>query len=343
MNNPEMVSRTVYYQLADLFEISAVYYHEGRLILRARPHGSAAEAVEAMHRRLRAAGFEASVKEDAHGLLIGVREVTRFKWPVVNIILFLATVVTVFFAWPGPPARRIEYAVALMTILLFHEFGHYLAGRRRGVLMSLPYFLPAPGFINIIGTFGAVIKSRSFFTNRRDLIEVGAAGPIAGFVISVIALSIGLHYSQIVATGMSGGLQLGDSLLMRLLTRVIIGPIPEGYDFVLSPAAFAGWVGLLVTMLNLLPLGQLDGGHILYGLVGHYQHLVGKIFLAIIFVLGFWWPGWWLFAALAFLFRLNHPPTYNDAMPLPLSARLLGLAAILIFVIGFIPVPITLN
>jgi membrane-associated protease RseP (regulator of RpoE activity) len=241
-----------------------------------------------------------------------------------------------YFRQPGKIMEQVEFTLALMAILLFHEFGHYLAGKRRGVLMSLPYFIPAP---NIVGTFGAIIKSRSPFTNRRDLIEVGATGPIAGFVISIIALSIGLYHSEIVQANIEGGMILGDSLLLKFLAWLIIGPIPEGYDFYLAPAAFAGWVGLLVTMINLLPLGQLDGGHIIYGLIGRKQHLVSKFFIVVMMLLGFWWQGWWFFGLLVFLFGIYHPPTLDDNRPISTGARIMGLMAILIFVICFIPVP----
>jgi membrane-associated protease RseP (regulator of RpoE activity) len=240
-----------------------------------------------------------------------------------------------FFKESGVIADRLEFTIALMDILLFHEFGHYLAGKRRGVLMSLPYFLPAPNFI---GTFGAVIKSRTPFTNRRDLIEVGAAGPIAGFVVSLIALAIGLNNTEIIQVE-SGGLILGDSLLLKFLAWLIVGPIPEGFDFVLSPAAFAGWVGLLVTTINLLPLGQLDGGHIIYGLIGPKQRSISRLFIVFMMILGFWWQGWWFFGILVFLFGLNHPPTLNDSIPISNVARIMGLMAVVIFLICFIPVP----
>jgi membrane-associated protease RseP (regulator of RpoE activity) len=280
------------------------------------------------------------------------------KFPTVNVILFFATLLTMVFAplitsdmifKPSEAYKyitetnflgdQIEFAIALMAILIFHEFGHYFAGRRRGVFMSFPYFLPAP---NIAGTFGAVIKSRSPITNRRDLIEVGATGPVAGFIISLIVLSIGLNNSEIRLVGEGSGLILGDSLLLKFLTWLIVGPIPEGYDFYLSSAAFAGWVGLLVTMLNLLPLGQLDGGHIIYGLFGKWQHTISKLFAVAMMILGFWWPGWWFFGVLVFLFGLKHPPTLNDNMVLPASARWLGYFAIFIFIISFVPIPFAL-
>lgn len=312
-----------------------------------------------MKKRLKPSGFEVSIRDEADGLLIGIKESGIRRIPRLNILLFLATLITMFFApvlstefifkpqvvydflgQPGVIQERLEFTLALITILLFHEFGHYLVGRRRGVLMSLPYFIPAP---NIAGTFGAIIKSRSPITNRRDLIEVGATGPIAGFVISVIALSIGLMDSRIVMTGPEPAIMLGDSLLLKFLAWLIIGPIPEGYDFILSPAAFAGWVGLLVTMLNLLPLGQLDGGHVIYGLIGRNQHRISKLFSAAMMVLGFWWPGWWLFGILVLLFGINHPPTLNDSMEISKTARFLGAAAIIIFIISFIPVPFALK
>jgi membrane-associated protease RseP (regulator of RpoE activity) len=127
------------------------------------------------------------------------------------------------------------------------------------------------------------------------------------------------------------------------LSWLIIGPIPSGFDFMLTPAAFAGWVGLLVTMINLLPLGQLDGGHIVYGLVGRFQYRIGRVFLIIMLGLGFWWYGWWFFGILVFLFGVNHPPTLNDSRDIPRHARILGIIALIIFVISFIPTPFRLN
>jgi len=350
MKNPDLTSKSVYYQLADLFEIAAIYHHGPRLFFRARPwpYVERGEALATVRQRLTTAGFKADITEEGDGFLIVVGSQGGFRIPRLNIILFLATLVTMFFApailtfdlnyfnQPGAVADRVEFTIALMAILLFHEFGHYLAGRRRGVLMSLPYFIPAP---NIVGTFGAVIKSRSPFTNRRDLIEVGAAGPIAGFVVAVAALMYGLQQAAIVPIGSHEGLWLGYSLLIKFLSWLVVGPLPDGYDYVLGPAAFAGWVGLLVTMINLLPLGQLDGGHIIYGLIGRWQHKISRVFLVAMMILGFWWAGWWFFGVLVFLFGINHPPTYNDDKKLPLPARVMGIASLVIFVISFIPMP----
>jgi len=162
-------------------------------------------------------------------------------------------------------------------------------------------------------------------------------------VVSVVALSIGLYNSEIVKADLEGGMILGDSLLLKFLAWVIIGPIPEGYDFFLSPAAFAGWVGLLVTMINLLPLGQLDGGHIIYRLIGRKQRSISKIFIVFMMFLGFWWQGWWFFGLLVFLFGINHPPTLNDSLQISPASRAMGLAAVAIFIICFIPVPFDLQ
>ena len=348
MKDPDTISRAIYHQMADLFEVSAIYDQKDRLLFRARPYFDKNEAVSKMRRRLHRAGFEAAVREDHDGFLISVREIPRPKIPRLNILLFLATLLTMFLAplfsgagWDylrdqTAMNEQLKYAVALMAILLFHEFGHYLAGRRRGILMSLPYFIPAP---TPIGTFGAVIKSRSPFTNRRDLIEVGAAGPISGFVIAIIVLAIGLNNAEIVIPEAGGNLILGDSLLIRFLSWLLLEPIPEGYSIASSNLIFAGWVGLLVTMINLLPLGQLDGGHIIYGLLGRWQHKISRLFLMAMLLLGFLWPGWWFFGGLVFILGINHPPTYDDTTPLSKTAKILGWAAIIIFIICFIPAP----
>jgi len=332
----DLLSKSIYYQMTDLFEVSAIYTHKDRLIFKTRERPVKDDSMNILRERLNKSGFEVKYTKSDDDTIIEVVPHSKKKLPYLHIILFLATLASIYFAQSGVMMERIEFTFSLIVILLFHEFGHYFTGRRRGVLMSLPYFLPAPNFI---GTFGAIIKSRSPLLNRRDLIEVGASGPIAGFVISIIALVIGLQNSQIVMSGGLNEIALGDSLLLKFLSWLIVGPIPEGYDISLSHASFAGWVGILVTMLNLLPMGQLDGGHIIYGLFGKAQHIIGKIFVLVLMGLGFYWPGWWFFGGLVFIFGLKHPPTINDAEPVPFHARLLGIIAILIFIISFIPIP----
>ncbi len=235
----------------------------------------------------------------------------------------------------------IEFTIAMISILLIHEMGHFIAGRRRQIVTSWPYFIPAP---NIIGTFGAVIKSKSPFWNRRDLIEVGAAGPIAGWIVAVGWLVYGLTKSTILPqTDFSPDQMLfsleGESILMHYLAPLLIGPLPVDHFYRLTEAAFAGWVGLLVTAINLLPIGQLDGGHIAYGLGRKNQYALGKIALVGLILLGFSSPTWWFFAAFGLFFGVNHPPTLNDDRPLSRVAFAMGIISCVIMVLSFTPVP----
>ncbi len=339
MKNIDQMSQTLYYQLADLYEVNAIYHHGDTLLFRVNPYGDPSESESLMKKRLGDAGFDATISNEGTGAMIRVKASEKKKFPWLNILLFILTLGTMYYVFPGDFGMKMEFIISLSAILLFHEFGHYFAGKHRGVIMSLPYFIPAP---NIVGTFGAIIKSKTPFTNRRDLIEVGAAGPVSGFIISLIVLIYGLQESTFIATGRAD-LIFGSSLLFKFLGWLILGPTPAGHTIHLSPAAFAGWVGLLVTMLNLLPIGQLDGGHIIYGLAGRLQHKIGQFFLGVLAVMGFWWFGWWFFGLLIFIFGLKHPPTMNDGMELPLHARILGYAAIVIFILSFIPEPFKLG
>jgi membrane-associated protease RseP (regulator of RpoE activity) len=260
-----------------------------------------------------------------------------------------------------------------MTILTAHELGHYLTCRRYGLAATLPFFIPAPNlpyfvptpnlayFVrspSLFGTFGAFIKIKPI-NWKRQLFDVGAAGPIAGFILSVPALAIGLSFSKIVPGGLSKGtLTLGEPLLLKIGSALILGPLPDGSDIFLHPAAFAGWVGLLVTSLNLLPIGQLDGGHVAYALLGKKRKLASSIALAALVVLGlFFFSGWliWGIIGLAFALvvrlkrpvglyrlaiRLVHPPIQDETAPLGRGRAILGLILILIFILSFIPDPV---
>lgn len=249
------------------------------------------------------------------------------------------------------------FAMALMAILLAHESGHYLRARRYGLNASPPYFLPAPPVVNFIGTFGAFIRLRSQVLDRQQLMDVGAAGPWAGFAVAVVALVVGLLRSQLVPeVGPSGQfvvladfqLYLGDSPIFWALRDLLIG---EG-TVQLHPLAFAGWLGLLVTTLNLLPLGQLDGGHVLYALLGKRQGLVSTVALVGLIVLGYvvgrevspwiaWF--WWTWAGLILIVgrgRLVHPSVLDPHRPLPPSRKLVGVATLVLFLATFSPVPV---
>jgi membrane-associated protease RseP (regulator of RpoE activity) len=173
----------------------------------------------------------------------------------------------------GQLVHGVSYAASLMGILLAHEFGHYIAARLRGVPASLPYFLPMP--FSPFGTWGAVIAMPSRITSRRALLEIGAAGPLAGMAVAIPVLIGGLRMS-VVKPMEPGALLEGQCLLYLLIKRVVLGPIAEGHDVFLHPVAFAGWAGFFVTMINLLPYGQLDGGHIAYALLGPRQDRIGR-------------------------------------------------------------------
>lgn len=243
------------------------------------------------------------------------------------------------------------FSVPLLLILLGHEMGHYLTARRYRMDVSPPYFIPAPHWLNVIGTFGAFIRLRSAMVNRVMLLDVGAAGPVASFVLSVPAVLLGAAWSERVALPGAGPtsflvvfdgqpIWLGGSLAFHALVGLVGA---SGGVLALHPLAFAGWLGLFVTALNLFPLAQLDGGHILYGLLGPGQRWVGRVFLALLLVLGVWWWGWWLWAGLILVLgrgSIGHPAVFDPEFPVTGGRRWLGRACILIFGLTFVPLPI---
>ena len=246
---------------------------------------------------------------------------------------------TYFVGLADGPVGALWYSLGLITILLTHEMGHYLMARKHGVETTLPYFIPLP--LPPFGTMGAVIKMEGRIPNRRALLDVSVAGPLAGMVAIVPAILVGLRLSRVVTLSSlgEGAITLGDSLLFSFLARLSIGVLPPGQDVVLHPLAFAGWVGLLVTALNLLPVGQLDGGHIVYALFWKKNRMVSAIFYWLfLFVCLFFYFGWFLLVVVLTLIR-RHPPTVDDTMPLDTKRKVLGLFALVIFVLAFTPVP----
>lgn len=268
----------------------------------------------------------------------------------IHIILFVATVFTTLLAGalqqgvdpfkePWGLIRGVPFSFALMAILLTHEMGHYLMSRYHHVSATLPYFIPSPS--PIIGTFGAFIRMNSPIMHKRALLDIGATGPIAGFVVSICAVALGLHYSEVVKADESlSSLGLGAPLVFRFLSDLIIGPQEEGYDILLHPIAFAGWIGLFVTALNLIPIGQLDGGHVVYAIFGERHRILSLVMVPILITLGFFgWPGWYLWALLPLVFGIRHPPIVNPDESLDGRRKIIGWATLVIFVITFAPVP----
>lgn len=248
-------------------------------------------------------------------------------------------------AWAG----GLTFSLPLLAILLCHELGHYLTARHYQLDVSPPYFIPAPPVIAWIGTLGAFIRLRTILTDRRQLIDVGAAGPFAGFVVAVPILALGLLWSRPVPEGgftgvavdLGGGplWQLGDSLVTLAVRRLALGDLPP---LALHPTAFAGWFGMFITALNLLPLAQLDGGHVLYAALPRRHEALARGFWLVLMLLGFLWVGWWVWGALVLALsrgRLGHPPVLDAYRPLPKSRRWLAWASLALFLITFTPVP----
>ncbi|GAB4416400.1 MAG: site-2 protease family protein [Thermodesulfovibrionales bacterium] len=272
------------------------------------------------------------------------------KIPYLHILLFILTFFSTLFAGaffqkginllrePWRIYEGLPFASALMVILLGHELSHYFASRKHHTKATLPYFIPAP---SIIGTFGAFIKMKSPIVTRKALIDIGASGPIAGFILSVIASVVGLSYSTLVpAAATRGALNLGDSLLFSLLSRLVLGAPPDSYDILLHPVAFAGWIGLFVTSLNLIPVGQLDGGHIAYAFLGERHNIISRVLVAALLLLGiFLWEGWAVWGVLMIALGLRHPPVIYWEVPLDRKRRFTGMLALIVFVITFIPSP----
>jgi len=305
----------------------------------------------------------------------------RRRWmPAVNAALFVLTIATTVLAGAGSvplPQGGLDvrgvveaglpFSAALVGILLAHEMGHYLLARGWRVSTTLPFFLPVPFGV---GTLGAVIRIRSPIPTRDAEIDIGVAGPIGGLLVAVPLYAWGLAHSEVRAVGEvvssnggspwalvtawmqglpiaagSGDVQLmGESLATWAIGKAVVGSLPAGQDVVLHPVAFAAWIGLFVTALNLIPLGQLDGGHAIYGLFGQRRALwISRtiswgLLLSGIF-LSWNWLVWW--ALTRFVVKLTHPPALDEAPP-RLGRRGLAVAALLLFAATFVPVPIQL-
>jgi membrane-associated protease RseP (regulator of RpoE activity) len=275
------------------------------------------------------------------------------KFPYLNILLFILTFISTLIvgamhegvdvvAEPLKIYRGWPFSVTLLLILLSHEFSHYIASKKHGIEASLPYFIPAP---TLFGTLGAVIRMKAPITTKNALIDIGASGPIAGFIISVVASIIGLYFSKVIPTSDTASfISLGDSLLFQGLSRLILGSVPDNYDVFLHPVALAGWIGFFVTSLNLIPIGQLDGGHILYALLGGKHTTISKLLIAVMFVMGLLlWEGWIVWGVLLIVLGFKHPPIVYSEMPLDPKRKIIGWIALVIFVLTFTPVPIVVQ
>jgi membrane-associated protease RseP (regulator of RpoE activity) len=231
------------------------------------------------------------------------------------------------------------YAVTLIGILLGHELGHFLTCRYYKIDATLPYFIPFP---NLIGTLGAFIKIKSRITRKKQLFDIGVAGPLTSFFLSVPLLVIGLSLSKAVpSVPRDSSIIFGEPLLLKIVGGAIFKGISSDFDIILHPIGFAAWVGILVTALNLFPIGQLDGGHIFYAFVGRRSKNFSRYILMAFIIMGiFFWVGWLVWAALIAKLGLKHPQIVDEDIPLPRTRRIIGYGLVIIFILSFIPDPI---
>jgi membrane-associated protease RseP (regulator of RpoE activity) len=289
----------------------------------------------------------------------------------VPLLLFVLTCLSTFVAYPGDlialalvflstgslPAgvsgsvvgelavMGLQYSACLMTILLCHEMGHFLQTKRYGVPATLPFFIPMP--MPPIGTMGAVIAMSPNMGNRRALFDIGITGPLAGLVPTLIFLVVGLWWSSPKPIQPNSEL-IGSPVLLQFLAWLKFGALPPGVGIDVHPMAFAGWVGLLITSLNLIPIGQLDGGHVLYALLRKRAHRVARFLLTaaavavVVSAVVYHYPMWILMVLLLFVMGPIHPPTANDDVPLGTARIVLGWLTLAFIFVGFTPTPFKL-
>jgi membrane-associated protease RseP (regulator of RpoE activity) len=383
--------------IARYFDIESVTSGGGKLPFLMRYVGKLRVDSERAHRELSAAlksqRYTVLLLEENGQQIIqlmpGLAKLTRSN-PWINLIFFILTVLSVLmagtiYAYEGPEPQGtsellrliwnnlglgVPFAVSLLAILLAHEFGHYLAGRYHKTAVTLPYFLPFP--LSPFGTLGAFIQLKEPPRNKRVLLDIGIAGPLAGLVVAIPVLLIGLSLSkldqfpQFVAAG--DGFSLEGNSIIYLISKFLVFrqwlPSPVDYggvapifywvrylftslptpfggtDVFLHPVAWAGWAGLLVTALNLIPAGQLDGGHILYSLLGKRADIILPIVLFGIGALGFFWSGWWLWVFLILFMGRTHAQPLDQITNLDNGRKLLAIFGLVIFIMVFIPVPL---
>lgn len=283
----------------------------------------------------------------------------RPRW-WLHILLFCITLITTtffgaFFAgdlpqsWATLPLSSLlanpffyleglKFSVPLLVILVCHEMGHYIACRRHGLVATPPFFIPAPFGI---GTFGAVIRIKEPLRNKRQLFDVGVAGPISGFIALIPFLIYGIAASTVTDLPIEHGfIVFGEPLIFKLLSHLIHPGLRSGGDLLMNPVGTAAWFGLLVTALNMLPFAQLDGGHVAYAMFGRLHRRAAWPLLAVLFALGFRWPGWWIWTVIALVLGVRHPRMWDEDWRLDSGRRWIGWLTFAIFVLCFMANPI---
>ena len=331
-------------------------------------------------------------KEDDLVIVIRSMPIEKIGNPWLNILLFVVTLVTVLYAGSMHSSESVEvlrgtemtdgnitawlmlrvlwtgwpFALSLLGILLAHEMGHYIAARKHGASVTLPYFIPFPS--GFLGTMGAVIQMKGAIRNKRVLLDVALSGPLAGLAVAIPVVVIGLHLSEVTPLPVSG-FQLEGNSIMYLAAKYLVfgellpkpldyGQVPAvihwivffftgnpgpggGTDVFIHPVALAGWAGMLVTGLNLIPVGQLDGGHILYVLFGKSARSWRPLVIVLLVALGFVWSGWWIWAVLLYVFGQSHPEVLDEITELDDYRRSLAFVALILFFLLIVPVPVS--
>ncbi len=283
-----------------------------------------------------------------------------------SLVLFLVTVASVFLAGALEPAvvggnaflllnarEGLALAGGLLSILFAHEMGHYLACRYYGVDATLPHFIPSPWLpvlglwfwrpLSMIGTFGAFIRIRGPIPHRRALFDIGVAGPLAGFLVCLPVLWFGIQGAAVRPLSPEGGIFFGEPLAFQWLSRLLHGPIPDDQTLVIGQLGLAAWFGLFVTALNLMPIGQLDGGHVTYALLRERSRLVSRLGSWACVALVVFSPSWILWAILVRILGRRHPPTLDDEAPVGRARVVLGVFTLVVFAVCFVPNPVVVS
>lgn len=325
-------------ELAGIFHIEGWEMRDGGLRFRGRLLTDPESAFSTLTERLRPLGYVPQLLRPDELALLRLAPATRGgevrRWALPAGLL-VATVLSTLFV------GGLAYAASIMGILLVHELGHYVTARLYGMRVSLPYFIPMP--VSLLGTMGAIIRMRSPVPDRRALFDVGIAGPLAGLAVAIPVTVLGLRLSRIVpdVSDLPGVLQFGEPLLFRALAHLVLGPVPSGHTILVHPVGFAGWLGFFVTALNLIPAGQLDGGHIAYAVLGRRHNTVALVTVVALFgtALYFSQPMWAVWGVLLLSLGHRHPPPLNDLTPLGPVRRTIGVLSWGLFLILITPVP----
>jgi membrane-associated protease RseP (regulator of RpoE activity) len=360
-----LVTDTLLRPLVDeVFAVHEREVHRGAIAYRGLLRTDPARAVDVLLERFRPFGYTPFLRPEGGEIVLQALPLVEPRAQqrlLLTAGLFVLTCLSTLLAgtyFVGSPAfdgfrgapgiafmlSGVPFAATLLAILGVHEFGHYFAGRHHRASVSLPYFIPAPPPLFLFGTLGAVIRMRSPVRDRNSLFDIAAAGPLAGLVVAIPAMALGLAWSSLVPRP-PDAIVFGDSVLRGLLIHLRFGAIPEGMAVFTHPVADAAWVGFFVTALNLFPVGQLDGGRIAYALFGRHHRTVGVATFAALILLGVATRSvnWFVWAGFLFLLvGLHHSPPLDDVTPLSRRRYALGLVCLVLLVLLLPPVPISL-